>query len=102
MLKELTWEYVITNPALTTQQIGQRRVIQELFTTYLNAAASPSEQTIFPAIYQDYLREVGGDHKQRARIVADLISGFTGEQALRLYRRFTGIDLGNVLDPLAT
>jgi dGTPase len=79
MLKELTWEYVITNPALTTQQIGQRRVIQGLFTTYMDAASSSSQQTIFPAIYQDYLREVGDDRHRQARIVADLISSLTEE-----------------------
>jgi len=101
MFKELTWGYVITNAALATQQIGQRRVIKELFTIYMGEAASPKRQTAFPAIYQDYLREVGDDQRQHARIVADLISGLTEEQALRLYRRFTGVDLGAVLDPLA-
>ena len=102
MLKELTWEYVITNPALTTQQIGQRRVIQGLFTTYMDAASSSRQQTIFPAIYQDYLRDVDDDRHQQARIVADFISSLTEEQALRLHRRFTGVDPGDVLDPLAT
>lgn len=101
MLEELTWEYVITNPALTTQQVGQRRAIQALFATYMNAAASPRERTLFPAIYQEYLGEVGQDRHQQAQIVADLISSLTEEQALRLHRRFTGIDLGAVLDPLA-
>lgn len=102
MLKELTWEYVITNPALTTQQVGQRRAIRELFTTYMDAAASPGQRTLFPALFRDYLREVGDDRLQQARIVADLISGLTEEQALRLHRRFTGVDLGTVLDPLVT
>ncbi|MDB5058363.1 MAG: Deoxyguanosinetriphosphate triphosphohydrolase [Chloroflexi bacterium] len=101
MLKELTWEYVITNPALTTQQIGQRRVIRELFTIYMDAASTHGQQSVFPAIYQDYLREVGEDEHQHARIVADLISGLTEDQALRLYRRFSGADLGAVLDQLA-
>ena len=68
MLKELTWEYVITNPALTTQQVGQRRVIRDLFSTYKDAALSPSQQTLFPALYQDYLREVGDDRQQQARL----------------------------------
>jgi dGTP triphosphohydrolase len=68
----------------------------------MDAATSPRQQTIFPAIYQDYLREVDDDRRQQARIVADLISSLTEEQALRLHRRFSGGDLGNVLDPLAT
>jgi len=57
MLKELTWGYVIMNAALTTQQVGQRRVIRELFTIYMDEAASAKRQVVFPAIYQDYLRE---------------------------------------------
>ena len=36
--KELTWIYVIENPALVTQQEGQRRVIRDLFNIYQEAA----------------------------------------------------------------
>lgn len=101
MLKELTWEYVITNAALTTQQVGQRRIIRTLFEIYMQEASSPGRWTVFPTIYQDYLHDAKSDEKQYPRIVADLISGLTEAQAIRLYRRFMGTDLGAVLDPLA-
>lgn len=34
ILKQLTWYYVIRNPALATQQAGQRNLIRELFRTF--------------------------------------------------------------------
>ncbi|MGA7219970.1 MAG: hypothetical protein WBX38_16765, partial [Candidatus Sulfotelmatobacter sp.] len=37
MLKALTWFYVIYNPALATQQFGQRKIIRELFQILGNA-----------------------------------------------------------------
>lgn len=40
VLKELTWRYVIQNPALETQQYGQRRVVRELFDIFADAALS--------------------------------------------------------------
>jgi dGTPase len=38
MLKELVWVYVIHNPALATQQVGQREVIRSLFERFYRAA----------------------------------------------------------------
>jgi dGTPase len=35
MLKQLTWHYVIRDPALATQQHGQRRIIKGLFEMFL-------------------------------------------------------------------
>ena len=38
MLKELTWTYVIQAPSLASQQHGQRKIIENLFSEYCTAA----------------------------------------------------------------
>ena len=48
MLKELTWTYVIQEPALATQQLGQQHMVKSLFEKYSNAAMRPSELATFP------------------------------------------------------
>jgi len=37
MLKQLTWHYVIKNPALATQQHGQKLIIRQLFNAFYKA-----------------------------------------------------------------
>jgi dGTPase len=41
MLKQLTWHCVINRPSLGVQQLGQRRVIRDLFCAYVEAAGTP-------------------------------------------------------------
>jgi dGTPase len=98
MLKELTWHYVIKNPALATQQSGQRRVIKELFQIFREAASSGREE-LFPVRYREQLMEIAGALDQ-ARIVADLIASLSEQQALDLHQRVTGISPGSVLDSI--
>src|SRR5207247_2235180 len=54
LLKELTWIYVIRNPALAAQQHGQKQLITSLFNIF-RAAASESEPNIFPLSTRDQL-----------------------------------------------
>lgn len=106
MLKQLTWNYVIENPALKTQQHGQKQVIKELFDVFMNAANSNGNSktnwTMFPVGYREELEKTEGvdnAEKERTRIVADLIASMTEQQALKMYQRLTGVSLGSVLDP---
>lgn len=106
MLKQLTWNYVIENPALETQQHGQKRVIRELFEVFMDASSpnssSKTNWTMFPVEYREELEKTEGldnAEKERTRIVADLIASMTEQQALKMYQRLTGVSLGSVLDP---
>lgn len=99
MLKELTWTYVIENPALATQQHGQRHVISELFHIFTEAAHH-DKLAIFPESAREMLVIVGNNPPARLRIVCDLIAGLTEQQAVELFRRLTGVDFGSVLDRL--
>ncbi len=107
ILKQLTWEYVITAPSLSTQQYGQRRLIRDLF-SILSEAVSESNFDVFPPRYREFLdgtqreSENGETSLGSERIVADYIAGMTEREAIELHQRLTGRALGSVLDPLSS
>lgn len=104
VLKQLTWHYVINNTALASQQYGQRRIISQLFAIF-NDAAESKQLDIFPVSYRERLDQLlrdgqYGDKEQRIRIVADLLSGMTEQQAVAMYQRLTGVSFGTVMDTI--
>jgi dGTPase len=98
VLKLLAWCYVIESPSLVTQRFGQRALIRSLFKTYVEAAGSPGDTTIFPSLYQDALEVAQGDIKLIKRIVADLISSMSEAQVVAIHQRLTGQSLGSAMD----
>lgn len=100
ILKELTWEYVINNPALATQQYGQSRLVSDLF-EILTDAASDSDFSVFPPRFSEHLEETEASERHIIRTVADYISSMTERQAIELHQRLTGASLGSVLDPFS-
>ncbi len=102
LLKALMQYYVFHNPALVTQQFGQRRVIRELFEIYYAAAKPGSkEKALVPYPFREALETITDtDDQARARLVADLITSMTEQQALLLHKRLTGIEPGSVRDPI--
>lgn len=100
MLKELTWIYVIQDPALATQQLGQRHMVEHLFNTYVTASKSRKQWTLFPTYYQERLEEAS-DEAERTRTCVDLIAGMTETQVQRIFSRLTGASTESSLnDPL--
>lgn len=106
LLKELTWTYVIENPALAAHQRGQRLAIQTLFSAF-NGAAIEKQWTLFPAFYREQAISLAGVHKdhvipveERVRLVADTIAALTDRQAILLYQQFTGVSQSSMLDPV--
>lgn len=93
MLKELTWQYVIENPALVTQQRGYKLAINSLFDTFLEAILE-NKLAVFPLAIRERL-EV--DHDEPVRIVADFIASMTEQQAIEMFQRFKGISFGSFL-----
>jgi dGTPase len=91
---------VIYNPALATQQFGQRKMIRELFDIFANAATSKEEQerNIIPFAFRDEIDEQKENSAALTRIVTDMISGMTEQGLMKLYRRLTGVDMGSILD----
>jgi dGTPase len=109
ILKELTWHYVIRNPALAAQQHGQQQVVRDLLGFFREATeqpASASIRRILPRSIGDALFELevlGGTDVtkvMRLRFAADAVAGLTEQQALNLHSRLTGHDPRSVLDPI--
>ncbi len=98
MLKQLTWHYVILRPSLTTKQIGQRKIIRELFEVFHGSALILDKLEIFPTAYSELIGDAKTD-RERTRLVADMIAGMTEQQAISIHRKLTGVNLGSVLDP---
>lgn len=94
LLKQLTWRYVISNPALATAQHGERTIIRELFRIFSEASYSQRDRQIFPVSFQERLNE--SEPALYPRIVADLISSMTERQAHATYLHLTGMTIGSV------
>ena len=107
ILKQLTWEYVITAPSLSTQQYGQRKLIQDLFDTLMNAI-SESNFDVFPPRYREFLEDtqsdsvLGNSNREYTPTVADYIAGMTEREAIELHQRLTGRALGSILDSFSS
>lgn len=120
ILKDLTWHYMIENPALSTLQAGQRRQIRYLFRTLLswadsaagietdddlapvNAKHLPTQMAHGLAVVRTdtqatdaYNLEPDGDALLRQRAVIDYITGLTEAQVHDLYERLAGVPGGS-------
>jgi dGTPase len=112
-LKQLTWYFVIDQPALATLQQGQIRVIRDLFDWLLNwvrqsfAHQSPESLQIIelrkshlPALLRDFVElafndsgcceEYKSDEEKYTRGVVDFIASLTELQAYELHHRLGG------------
>ena len=109
LLKELTWTYVIENPALASHQRGQRLAIRTLFEAF-NEAIVEKHWPLFPPFYRERAEALFEQAKaageipvaQRVRLVADTIASLTDRQALLLYQQFTGVSHSSMLDPIVS
>lgn len=99
-LQALIWDYVILNPRLATQQAGQRKVIELLFDTYLSAIRR-RERGIVPERFHSEFDRVGKTpHPSETRLAVDIVSSFTDDQAVVMYRRLLGVTPGSVVELL--
>ncbi len=111
LFKQLTWHYVIHDPALATLQQGQARVLEGLFDHLMDwhrAAVARKEEYRLPTRLRDLYgitaREPGSqayanEEARRARAVADYLASLTEEQTVDLYERLSGQGGHSVLDP---
>lgn len=114
-LKSVTQFFVINDPVVQTMQVGQRRVVRQLFKALLRLSvdATLDSQTSdiamrkLPARLAQYCEEVRsndeyavyGNAKARlARAVVDFMCSLTDKQTALLHQRMTGDAVG-VLSP---
>jgi dGTPase len=98
VLKLLTRFYVIESPSMVSQRYGQRKLIRSLFNTFLSAANSRKDRTIFPAYFQEAIQYAEDDNRKIKRIVADLIASMSEAQAIAIHQRLSGQSLGSAMD----
>ncbi len=100
MLKNLTRHFAISNPALASQQHGQRKIIRDLFDIFLDSL--DQDRAILPLSCRDQLEQIKGNdedaHIHKVRLVTDLIASMTEQQALRTYQKLIGVGPGSGLD----
>ncbi|POR50012.1 deoxyguanosinetriphosphate triphosphohydrolase family protein [Bosea psychrotolerans] len=96
VLKQITRDYIISNPSLAAQQKGQERIIRELFEDLLSDTKSGSPPNYLPQRLS-YLYEFDSTP---ARIVSDCIASLTEGEAVALHARLRGVASGSVLDPI--
>jgi len=107
VLKKLTKNYVHSNyQGITTQQYGEQRIVESLFDYYFSQACKKHDENSiltkehYATIHE--LEEFGLIPKAaRARVVADVISGMTDEEAVNMHHRLTGITLGSFADDIS-
>jgi dGTPase len=102
MLKQLTWHYVIKNPALATQQHGQRMIIRQLFDAFYRAGtSSPPNSDLFPISVRELLPPLPAKtlaaECSLTRAILDFIASLTEEQAIAAHHRIHGINPGSSL-----
>ncbi|NHN65129.1 dNTP triphosphohydrolase [Haloarcula sp. JP-Z28] len=103
ILKHLTKFYVITNSDLMQQQLGQCRVVRELFEDfYQQANPDIQPKSAIPSPFRERLDRYESRDVPRARFVADLIASLTERQTVALHRRLRGDTpqslVSNILD----
>jgi dGTPase len=112
LFKQLTWYYVIFDPRLASLQLGQQKIVAQLFDSlhaWLKKAAQDEVLERVPhrlswALELTYI-EAGAnyyasrDDARYARAVADFIASLTEGQAVDLYRRVASPAGQSVLDP---
>lgn len=96
LLKFMTRHFVIDHPALGTVQEGQRRVVRELFATFLKAAKTGRTHVLPVGVTEVLEGQIDDfampkqDNGQTVRAVADAISSMTEAQAYAMRDRIVG------------
>ncbi len=98
MWKELTWSFVIDNPALASQQRGQRTIISTLLDVFCTEA-SKRNFSVFPFSSRECFQKATTD-QEITRAIVDLIGSMTEQQAVAMYQRLTGVSLGSIFQPI--
>lgn len=96
VLKHLARRYIIGLPALHAQQMGQKRIIADLF-RILMSQPDRKASDFLPMRLRYIWNEVDGSMARRA---ADCISSLTETEVETLHKRLSGTDGGSILDPI--
>ena len=88
ILKQLTWFYVIEDPALAEQQHGQCKIVEDLFEIYSNEIES-NKHRILPPAFRDQVSDLK-TKQDKVRFVVDLIAGMGEQEIYNRHQVLTG------------
>ncbi len=99
-LKALTRYYVISNPVLMQQQRGQEQILRNLYNDLMEEAKSARGKTFpssaIPSPYRERVKIASETEIPIYRIIADLVSSLTEQQAISLHKRLRGWTPGSI------
>lgn len=97
LLKYFARHYILSLPALHAQQLGQKRIVRDLFEIFLSEGKTGNSK-LLPA----RMRYIWEDNSEDppARLAADCVACLTENEAYKLHARFMGRDSGLILDPI--
>jgi dGTPase len=111
VLKQMTWQYVMHNPALTSVQQGQVKVIEDLYDLLLRWSTKEfAAKTLYrlPNRLRGAIEAVEADpgahaslpdvDQRCARGVCDYVASLSEDQALELHGRLCGLSQASILD----
>lgn len=100
VLKYMLIKYVLDNPSLQAQRRGERKVIEGLFNILYKAVSPECEENVdiihHPFRNEAKTLEKHGTLTERSRLVTDIITSMTEQQAIRLHKRLTGDTPGSL------
>jgi dGTPase len=100
ILKGLLWYCVIDNPSLVSTRLGYERMVSDLFDLLVERTdGERRNHRIYPRYLQERI-ESDSAEKNVYRTAADFIATLTEPQISDLYRRLTGITIGDPLDKI--
>jgi dGTPase len=92
ILKALTYHYAIGSPALAVRQNGERTVLKGLFDVMCDDIKEGAK------IIGEDARKRLENEGEPARVVLDFLSSMTDAQAISMYHKTHGVQLGSILD----
>lgn len=95
ILKQITRDYIISNPSLAAQQKGHKRILETLFESIFEDSSEGP-----PPYLPRRLTYLWGYAGGRARFAADCVASLTEAEAVGLHGRLQGLSSGSVLDPI--
>lgn len=103
-LQRVVWTEVIESPRLASQQEGQRKIVRELFGTFLGWIETERYSRLPPVLAElaesAITESSTGDSRRllQLRFAADVVASLTDAEATSLYHRLTGASLGSITD----
>ena len=95
LLKQITRDYVISNPTLLAQQEGQSRVIERLFGWIVEGTKDSA-----PKWLPRRLEYMWTEDSTAPRFAVDCVASLTEREVIGLHARLDGSASGSVLDPI--